>query len=504
MSKEATAEFNLLSHAGIDRFAAAVAHHETMNGTWPGAIPLNYKNPFAVATGGGGGSHTWARYATYTDAVKAWIQIVTDPKGPFAKTTSIKEFVHVYAPGSDGNDEAGYVATLCLILDRDVPLVGPHPTPQPTPTPTPPPPTPLDPIRVIVGGPYPPIEYGFGDDVGLSYYQYGVGHGLSRPTQHTGDDVPVPVLTPLFTPCPGKVLCVGNAGQNNWGQGCGAYPDTIGGGVGNITVLFDSGSKMTLGHCRNAVVQPGQRVSANQLLGHSSGMNGPHVHLEMTILKNGSYWLVDPAPELRKAMGAQPTPVPPPGPVPIPAGLIQKGTANHQPRTLGASMIRFLVHHITDDMNVQNAISWFQNPTSNASATFVIDRDGTTYQFMSTLVAPWTNGDYRINGQAAYRTAIPALVDAIRQCDANRYNLNEFCVTIEYVGTPENPPTDAQYVKGIELAKYVCGTYAVPPHRYGQLRHADINHITRPDCPGPHFDLTRIITALGGDPEKLA
>jgi len=176
---------------------------------------------------------------------------------------------------------------------------------------------PADPIRVIVGGAYPRIDYGFGSDVGLNYYKYGVGHGTQRPTQHTGYDVSVPCGTKLYTPISGTVDCVGSRGTPRWGQGCGAYADVDGGGVGNITIMGDSGHKLTLGHTRNAYVKPGDRVEAGQLVGTVGSMNGCHVHVEISVLRNGSYYLLDPGPALIEAMGGI-APVTYPEPFPVP------------------------------------------------------------------------------------------------------------------------------------------------------------------------------------------
>lgn len=172
---------------------------------------------------------------------------------------------------------------------------------------------PADPIEVIVGGAYyPPIDYGWLADVGLNYYAYGVGHGTSRRTQHTGYDVGVPLGTKLFTPVGGVIDCVGGRGNPRWGQGCGAYADTITGGVGNITILADSGHKLTLGHCNRSLVSPGERVTAGQQVGTSGGMNGPHVHVEVSVNRNGTYLLLDPGPALIDAMGGVAVPPPPP------------------------------------------------------------------------------------------------------------------------------------------------------------------------------------------------
>lgn len=199
---------------------------------------------------------------------------------------------------------------------------------------------------------------------------------------------------------------------------------------------------------------------------------------------------------------------PNPGPV-LPPPLVWEGTNNYGVRAKGQLPL-FVVHHITDDMVYDHVKGWFQNPASEASSNFVIDRDGTIYQFVSTLNYAWTNGDFYTNGRdprgtRVARRDIPRLNDAIEQVYTRGWNLNGFSISIEYVGTPDNPPTEKQYLAGIALTKYFLATYpSLSPHRFGQLRHADINPASRPYCPGPKFNLTRIIEAVGGDPKRLS
>lgn len=203
------------------------------------------------------------------------------------------------------------------------------------------PPATDDPIRVIVGGDYPPVTYAFLDDVGIDSYEYVVGHGGTKSTQHSGDDVAIADDTKLYSPAAGTVLCVGTSGTNNWGQACGFYHDDEG-GIGNITILFDSGTKLTLGHCTSSKVKPGDRVTAGQWVGVSGSANGDHVHIEMTEERNGTYWLVDPVPALKKAMAWQPSgnmvlfagaTVPVPLDVPFRIVLIPLGQKNQRPGT---------------------------------------------------------------------------------------------------------------------------------------------------------------------------
>lgn len=194
----------------------------------------------------------------------------------------------------------------------------------------------------------------------------------------------------------------------------------------------------------------------------------------------------------------KPTPQPTPGGAPLPAGIVQVATGNWHERTFGQQPVA-IAYHITDDMYFAGTKSWFQNPASQASAHVVIDRDGTIYQFVSSAKAAWTNGDFK-----RPRTDIAWLTAAIAQCWPNGpRNLNDFTLNIEHVGTPGNPPTEAQYRSSIALSKYWRDRYDITPNRAHLLRHGDINSVDRSYCPGPNFDLARVIRELGGDPADM-
>jgi murein DD-endopeptidase MepM/ murein hydrolase activator NlpD len=242
-----------------------------------------------------------------------------------------KALTTVYFPQNDANGttQSAYVQTVTSLLAEIAQNVAPAP-PPPSPPPTPP--ADVDPIRVIVGGDYPAISYGWCANAGLNYYSYGQGHGTQSRYEHTGIDVPVPGDTPLYAPAPGVVDCVGAAGTPRWGEGCGAYNDEMpGGGIGNITILLDTGHRLVLGHCHKAFVSPGDRVKAGQKVGLSGGMNGFHVHCEVAIyapdkvdwsiaLNGGDYFLVEPISALKDAIaGKKPVAYAPRVDIPQPA-----------------------------------------------------------------------------------------------------------------------------------------------------------------------------------------
>jgi murein DD-endopeptidase MepM/ murein hydrolase activator NlpD len=133
------------------------------------------------------------------------------------------------------------------------------------------------------GKPNVPITFEFHGRGGPDLYGYGTAYGLNG-SEHTGVDVGVPLNSNLYAPMSGTVTCAGtNNGPGTNGGGCSAFNDVMGGGNGRIEIQLDNGSVIILGHTSASRVQPGQRVSAGQLVGLSGGMNGAHVHVEARV-----------------------------------------------------------------------------------------------------------------------------------------------------------------------------------------------------------------------------
>src|SRR5690606_3793143 len=59
-------------------------------------------------------------------------------------------------------------------------------------------------------------------------------------------------------------------------------------------------------HCKASHVTVGQRVAVGQRVGTVGGMNAPHVHVETSVQRNGSYWLIDPVPALKAKLTRAP------------------------------------------------------------------------------------------------------------------------------------------------------------------------------------------------------
>lgn len=90
-------------------FACAILFHEKKFDTYNQVIPQSFHNPFAWSSGWSNGGHTWHQFPNYTTAAREWLKWVLSSESPFANTRTVAEFIHVYAPSSDGNDEQRYV-----------------------------------------------------------------------------------------------------------------------------------------------------------------------------------------------------------------------------------------------------------------------------------------------------------------------------------------------------------------------------------------------------------
>jgi hypothetical protein len=120
LANEARELHQVLHDAGLSRFAAAMLWHEKKNDTWRDTpIPAWMHNPFSTRDRSRPGE--WEQFPSYVEAARAWIERVS--KDPYPQDGSIQEFVGIYAPGSDDNDEARYVAVLVQEIN-ELPLEG--------------------------------------------------------------------------------------------------------------------------------------------------------------------------------------------------------------------------------------------------------------------------------------------------------------------------------------------------------------------------------------------
>lgn len=374
-------------------------------------------------------------------------------------------------------------------------------------------PEPNDPLKLIAKVPF-TVTYGWLADVGLAYYDYGVGHGTTRKTQHTGVDLPVPYGTPLYAPFSGTVLCVGDQGNPCWGQGCGAYNDygNSGGGtkqgVGNVTIMLDTsyqGSpvKLTLGHCRTAQVKVGQKILAGQQVATSGGMNGAHCHVETAIQQNGTYWLVDP----RLALAATATSGPIFQRTVKPAKYQQRIIANNTAwDNLGVRQIKGVCLHRMIG-TLWGTDGWFRGGGAASGLTdYGVGQDGTVLQWnlLSSQRAPWASGPWT-GGEGDG----PAFV---QKFGINA--INRDLASIEIEGNYDTYVSDQMAEAIAQLIAYVCDQWGIawspqwPVNPKTGLTavywHREFTWPNKP-CPGQVvMDLTDRMVARAGEIMKKA
>ncbi len=197
---------------------------------------------------------------------------------------------------------------------------------------------------------------------------------------------------------------------------------------------------------------------------------------------------------------AMPIPVTQPtrGGAPLPAGITRYPCGNWSERTFGQEPVA-IVFHATDDPDLGWVTAWYQNPASRSSVHAVVDEHGGIHQFVSDDRASWANSDPKNP-----RRDFIWLNNALARChgEGGPMRLDDFTLAIAFLGLPERGPTEEQYRSMIALCAYWRDRFHIPIDRSRLLCHSDINSVDRARCPGPRFDLARMLAALGDIRER--
>ena len=121
---EARQLYDVLSRAGLSRFAVGILWHEKKNDTWVDTpIPPWMHNPFSTRDRQRPGH--WEQFDSYEAAAIAWVERIG--KEPYPQQGSIRDFVEIYAPSFE-NDVARYVAVIAEQINA-LPMDGAQPAP---------------------------------------------------------------------------------------------------------------------------------------------------------------------------------------------------------------------------------------------------------------------------------------------------------------------------------------------------------------------------------------
>lgn len=144
-----------------------------------------------------------------------------------------------------------------------------------------------------------------------------------------------------------------------------------------------------------------------------------------------------------------------------------------------------VVLHIQEG-STNGSLSWWASGNANASSTVIANRDGSILTVLDDAAkdGPWTNGD--TNQPSAKGRELINRIGGV--------NPNLVSLTIEAEGYSASGVTDVQL-------QAICWQVAEWFNRFGftvqnLYRHADINSVTRSNCPGVYYDA--VVNALSG------
>lgn len=145
----------------------------------------------------------------------------------------------------------------------------------------------------------------------------------------------------------------------------------------------------------------------------------------------------------------------------------------------GARRVDAVVWHVTAGSG-PSSLGWLTNPASQASANYLIDKDGTTYELVPPNEDAWANG--AVNKPDTGNRLIARWLQ-------EGANFNQRTVSIETVretSAMEQPGgfTEAQHRALVALSAWLCATYGLAADRTHIIRHGQIDSVNRPHCPG--------------------
>lgn len=159
---------------------------------------------------------------------------------------------------------------------------------------------------------------------------------------------------------------------------------------------------------------------------------------------------------------------------------------------------QLIVNHVTEG-GYAGAVSWLRNPRSQASAHFVVSRQGEITQLVDLKEMAWCNGTGTGEKYNVNRSTVP-LVKQLKG------NANWYSVSIEHEGYSykdlKGGLTEAQYQASLWLHQYIQDEVkkifgnTIPFDRSHVVGHYEIAPKEKPNCPGQNFPWARLMADL--------
>lgn len=143
--------------------------------------------------------------------------------------------------------------------------------------------------------------------------------------------------------------------------------------------------------------------------------------------------------------------------------------------------------------NRAGVYQWFNTPASDASAHYLVNKDGSVWQFVATDDTAWANGVAR---------APDLSIGWLAACLERGQNPNRLTVAVETERFWREPLTEPQYGALAALLRELLARYDLPAGRETIVPHAAIDSVTRARCPG-NVDWARLFQDLVAGDEEL-
>lgn len=158
------------------------------------------------------------------------------------------------------------------------------------------------------------------------------------------------------------------------------------------------------------------------------------------------------------------------------------GTPNHYNGRRGRKPIA-IVDHITAGA-YPGCLSWMQNPQAQASANYLVTRDGRIFQLVKDEDGAWANGAVNKPNWPLYDGTNP----------------NLYTLSIEHEGYGgsggDGSLTEIQYQATLWLHKQLVAKWSISVDKDHIIGHYRIDSVNRPNCPGPKFPWDRLFQGL--------
>jgi N-acetylmuramoyl-L-alanine amidase len=147
----------------------------------------------------------------------------------------------------------------------------------------------------------------------------------------------------------------------------------------------------------------------------------------------------------------------------------------------GGKTLIAIVNHITAGL-MPGTLSWLKNPASQASAHYLVTKDGRIYQLVADEDTAWHSGIVNRPNWPLYDGTNP----------------NSYTLGIEHEALAGEALTEAQYQATLSLHRQLVNKWGIPVGQDHIIGHNRIDSVNRSNDPGPNFPWERLFADLKG------